>query len=41
MGGFSGTFEIHDSDISNLPTLIDPVDYIFTDPAVRSAYFVP
>ncbi len=32
IGGFTGKFEIHDSDVSELPTLIEPVDYIFTDP---------
>lgn len=32
VGGFTGTFEIYDSDVNDLPNLIEPVDYIFTDP---------
>lgn len=31
-GGFSGRFETHNADIDELPSLIEPVDYIFTDP---------
>ncbi len=31
-GGFRGKIEIHDADIMDLPQLIKPVDYIFTDP---------
>jgi len=30
--GFSGKFEVHHADITDLPSEIKPVDYIFTDP---------
>lgn len=31
-GGFTGRFEVHEQDIDSLGDLVEPVDYIFTDP---------
>jgi len=31
-GGFRGEFECHEKDVLELPDILEPVDYIFTDP---------